>query len=357
MSRLTFGLRPSPFVATSVLRFHAEKYLTNHPAAAQAIMQSFYVDDFISGATTEDEAVMLQQTLCQVLQEAGMNLRKWRSSSQTVLDSIPAELKETNPIQELLGENAQKALGIHWHTKEDAFYISTPTLDSTDHVTKRMVARGVASLYDVMGLIAPYHMTGKIILQSLWAEGIKWDEDIPSEKLVQWQQWLSQLKTISKLPIQRFVGGVTEHTHLNGFSDSSNKAYAAVIYMCSGSQQPQLVWCKARVSPLKQRTLPEMELEAARLLAMALAHLSTTLEVPLLRCSAWTDSEIVLAWMQKPLHKLTTFVANRVAAIYETIPGVSWRHVGTEDNPADLPSRGMAAEELVTSQLWWHGPP
>ncbi|XP_046868552.1 uncharacterized protein LOC124461007 [Drosophila willistoni] len=29
----------------------------------------------------------------------------------------------------------------------------------------------------------------------------------------------------------------------------------------------------------------------------------------------------------------------------------------SEDNPADLPSRGLSAQELVHKDLWWHGPP
>ena len=237
MSKLTFGIRPSPFVATSILRFHSKKYVDSHPAAAQAILQSFYVDDFISGANTAEEAVKLQQTLCQVLREACLKLCKWRSSSKQVLESIPEELRESDPIQEQLGQDAQKALGIHWHTEEDALYISTPTIDASDHVTKRMVARGVASLYDVMGLVAPYHMTGKILLQTLWAEGTKWDQDIPQETLQSWRQ------IIRSHPISRFAGKVSGSTQLHGFSDSSNRAYAAVIYIYQPNSQSQVIWC------------------------------------------------------------------------------------------------------------------
>ncbi len=73
----------------------------------------------------------------------------------------------------------------------------------------------------------------------------------------------------------------------------------------------QIIWCKARVCPLKTRTLPEMELESARLLALSMAHLSNLLDIPQYNCHCWTDSQIVLAWLQKPLHKLVTFVANK----------------------------------------------
>ena len=39
------------------------------------------------------------------------------------------------------------------------------------------------------------------------------------------------------------------------------------------------------------------------------------------------------------------------------IPIESWNHCPRYENPADLPSRGMSAEALQESQIWWHGPP
>lgn len=33
-----------------------------------------------------------------------------------------------------------------------------------------------------------------------------------------------------------------------------------------------------------------------------------------------------------------------------------WKHVRTLENPADVISRGISAEELLTSKLWWEGP-
>ncbi len=130
----------------------------------------------------------------------------------------------------------------------------------------------MASLYDVMGLVAPYHMTGKILLQTLWAESTKLDQDIPQETLQPWQQWISQLQIIRSHPTSRFAGRVSGSTQLRRFSDSSNRAYAAVIYIYQPNSQSQVIWCQARVFPLKQRTLPEMELEAPRLLATSLRN-------------------------------------------------------------------------------------
>ena len=35
----------------------------------------------------------------------------------------------------------------------------------------------------------------------------------------------------------------------------------------------------------------------------------------------------------------------------------SWAYVPSSSNPADIPTRGMIAQELIDSDLWWYGPP
>ncbi len=37
--------------------------------------------------------------------------------------------------------------------------------------------------------------------------------------------------------------------------------------------------------------------------------------------------------------------------------GQRWRHVRTEENPADLASKGVSPSDLIHSTLWWNGPP
>ncbi|GFX74832.1 integrase catalytic domain-containing protein [Trichonephila clavipes] len=70
----------------------------------------------------------------------------------------------------------------------------------------------------------------------------------------------------------------------------------------------------------------------------------------------WSDSTIVLAWIQKEPNLLKTFVANRVATIQHLINQEQWHHVSSEQNPADLVSRGLDPSSLLNNSLWWNGP-
>ena len=47
-------------------------------------------------------------------------------------------------------------------------------------------------------------------------------------------------------------------------------------------------------------------------------------------------------------------VGNRVSHIMQLVPPDRWRHVRSQDNPADCASRGLFPSELLTHKLWWN---
>ena len=113
---------------------------------------------------------------------------------------------------------------------------------------------------------------------------------------------------------------------------------------------------KSRVAPIKRLTIPRLELCGAQLLAQLIHHVRQVLDIPLSHVHAWTDSTIVLNWLDGNPRRFKTYVGNRVSTIIDLIPPDKWKHVRSADNPADGASRGLYHSELLDHSLWWNGP-
>ena len=150
--------------------------------------------------------------------------------------------------------------------------------------------------------------------------------------------------------IPRFIGN--SNCQLLCFCYASTKAYASVIYLSSDAGV-NLLFSKARVAPIKKLGTPRLELLAVLIGVRMLNLVQEQLQLPMEKKFLWTDNQCVLHWImsKKPL---TTFVQNRVKEITET-KDISFRYVETSQNPADLATRGVSAQDLDNCELWWHG--
>ena len=185
MTRVTFGVSASPFLAVRTLHQTADEHGEDYPKATQHIKNSFYVDDFLGGADNTEEAVLLFHQIREILQKGGFQLRKWRTSSQEVLNRIPADLQETNPIKDSTAVNSQthsKALGLLWDSNLDVMSpaISSATLTSP---TKRGLVSAIFKNYDVLGWMSPTTLQMKILILGLWKTGKGWDDAAPEEAI------------------------------------------------------------------------------------------------------------------------------------------------------------------------------
>ena len=117
-----------------------------------------------------------------------------------------------------------------------------------------------------------------------------------------------------------------------------------------------LVTAKTKVAKKNPPTIPRLELCGAVLLTKLMNNVAAVLTIPLENIRAWTDSSIVLAWLDGRPREFKQFVANRVSFVLEHTRPQTWKHVPTLINPADCASRGMTPEELLHHELWWRGP-
>ena len=183
----------------------------------------FYVDDVLTSADTLPDAIHLPTTLNELLAKACMTLRKWRSSSKELMDTVPANLQESQPTQHITSpHDCHKALGIHWDTTKDTFHVATPKLEDSATRTKRQVLSDVAKTFDVLGFFSPITVTLKVLLQKLWQLNLGWDDNIPTKLSGIWYTWRKELPLITSHPTQRFYHSPDRQVHhlqIHGFCD------------------------------------------------------------------------------------------------------------------------------------------
>ena len=358
----TYGLRSSPFISIRTLHQLADDWESTHPGskASETIRRNIFVDDILTGMDSVSEAQQLKLELMALMHSAGYELRKWSSNSKELLQDLPGDHCEQPHQFDNDDKSFIKVLGIQWDPTSDSlsYQINIP---SGQAVTKRNILSTIARLYDPCGYCNPIIFRFKVLLQTLFMDGLNWDEPVPDPIICQWEKMIVDLQQLSKLCIPRcMVIPQAVSYSLHGFGDASEKGYASCVYLrtedSSGNTWVRLVIAKSRVAPKKSRqTIPKLELSAAHLTCQLLNHVAESYEgsVDFKSINAWSDSSIALTWIHSKPHLLQTFECNRVQFIQNSERTLKWRHIQSELNPADIASRGMPARDLIYSELWW----
>jgi len=123
----TDGNSSAPYLATRCLKKQADDNKCQYPRAAQVLSNDYYVDDLLSGTSTIEDAIKLQEEIASLLQAAGFKLRKWASSHFTFLDNIPRELQETQQTLSPDNEEGVITIGFLWNPTNDQFQVKNNT--------------------------------------------------------------------------------------------------------------------------------------------------------------------------------------------------------------------------------------
>ena len=154
MNRVTFGVSSSPHLVVRTLQQTAHDHGAHQPDTTWHVNHSFYVDDLLAGADTPEAAIRLHRELRGMLEKGGFDLRKWRSSSDEVLDHINPSLLEKLPTKDLVDRHSAsypKALEVEWDSARDTMATSI-TLPTAYTSTKRGIISDVAKTFDILGL-------------------------------------------------------------------------------------------------------------------------------------------------------------------------------------------------------------
>eukprot|EP00112_Aurelia_sp_Birch-Aquarium-sp1_P026220 Seg9160.2 transcript_id=Seg9160.2/GoldUCD/mRNA.D3Y31 product="hypothetical protein" protein_id=Seg9160.2/GoldUCD/D3Y31 len=329
---LTFGDKPAPAMAQIALRKTAEECKEIKPEAAKVQTKYVYMDAICESVDTVEEAKKLAEDIDIVLKNGGFQVKGWISNKEIYKES--QHEVESDTIKMLQGEADEKVLGIAWDRKSDTLSLKVKSdlmklIDEEEHLpenvtlTKRKILSEVAKIYDPIGLAAAFIIRAKIGMQEIWQTGIDWDTEIPTAAQGKWIELFKEMKELD-----------------NKIED--------------GKFDVRFIAAKSRVAPLKQLTIPRLELQAAVLASRLAKTIQEESRIQFKDVKFFTDSSIALSWIQSPSRNYKPFVSSRLGEIQSNSDPSQWRHIPSEDNVADDLSRGIHVHEL--NGRWMHGP-
>ena len=134
----------------------------------------------------------------------------------------------------------------------------------------------------------------------------------------------------------------TECDKVHVFVDASAVAVAAVAYLktvpkLANDVETCYLIGKSKVAPIKQISIPKLELEAA---VNGVRLFST-----IIRSTLWTGSQVVLDWLSTN-KKQTVFVAIHFKEILASTDAYQWKHVTNKENPTDHETLGLKPDKI-----------
>ena len=358
-----FGAKSSPCCAAFALRRTASENVTGASQdVVDAVLRNIYVDDMCVSCITEKDASDLVTQLCPLLASGGFYLTKFLSNNRTVLEQLsPEDLAGHVNLSGKLP--VHKTLGVFWDASSDLLKVKVNI--KTKPNTRRGLLSMIGQTYDPLGIIQPFLLPARRLLQEACQSNLGWDQNISEIPGLEqgWDCWFGSLPKLEQVEVIRCIlpDNNTKRVELHTFSDASTVGYGACSYLRSVCSDG-VVYCnlnmgKSRVAPIKRISIPRLELVAAVLSARLSNLIKNELDLTIDEEYYWTDATVVLRYINNSSSRFEMFIANRVELLHTLTSVTQWRYVPTNENPADLSSRGIPPKMCCSADLWFKGPP
>jgi len=356
---IVFGFVASPFILQNVIRYHVSSYPDDR--CSRLLKENMYVDNLFFSGNDSEELLKLYEDACNRMAEGGFELRSWSTNCAQLEEQFQADNRvppeKTDP----------KVLGYRYNSETDQLKLENLKFESEKNCTKRNILACTAQVFDPLGFTLPVTVSTKRLLRQLWKLKLDWDEDVPEELAKEWLKIKEDLKRLSTITFNRKA--YQRDVELFVFCDSSKILYGFTCYARYKSGEDidtGMIFAKAKIAPIKEKSLPTLELLAVFLAMKCLPTILTALESKVKHLTIAVDAQVVLSWiLTSNVKSKNVFAKNRVKDIDASRTEIKqkfdidckFRYVPTEGNPADLLTRGISFHEFISKKTeWLHGP-
>ena len=233
----------------------------------------------------------------------GFHLTKFGINSKHVLLSMP-EMDRRNGLQDQelrLGTlSTEKVFGINWDKKRDKLGYCIKFKEKPG--TKRGMLSMVSSIYDRFGLVTPFLLESRRIVQMLCNNQLACDDPVDEGIQEKWTKWKCNLNILKDIKLRRCYKpqgfGQVVSCSLHHFCNASENGYGQVLYVrlvnATGKIHCSLVIAKSQVAPIKYTSIPRLELAASVLSTKMSAIIWKELQYEDIVVYYWTDSQVLL---------------------------------------------------------------
>ena len=148
-----------------------------------------------------------------------------------MVNSLPVD-KRAPSVREcdLSKAPIERALGAHWHIENDTFKFSITFKDLSQPRIRSSLVSTITSIYDPLGLVAPFLLKGRKITQAVSKLKGSWEDEVPQELMMKWEEWRLELLGLQDIEVNRCYkpkGFVPVSASLHCFSDACKIGYGA----------------------------------------------------------------------------------------------------------------------------------
>lgn len=263
------------------------------PDVRAFIERDFYIDDALKSFATESEAISVIKRAQEMLSCSCLRLLKITiNSAEDRANSIKDLHFSTDEVP------MQRSLGISWNILTDTFTFQVQ--EDNKPFTRRGVLSTINSIFDPLGYLSPVTIQGRSLLRQLTMESGEWDSPLPENLKAEWLKWKGSLSCLQELQIPRC------YTSLSPSAASSRELCVFADAFVLG---------KAKLAPVKETTIPRLELCAA-VLAVEIAEFAVSnMDLHMNSVSFFSDSKVVLGYVNNEQRRFCVYVSNRVQRI------------------------------------------
>ena len=381
------GNKPSTGISGVAVKEATKLEIFEHdyPVAREALDRNSYVDNTNTGADTHEQLRKNIQEIEYVAGKGGFYYKPWIVSGDKNPDVL---IGPTTDISE-------KNLGVIWLVTKDLLQVRPKVAYGGNSRRGKLVylqpllndiEKAIplklrlcdclsvhAKCYDPLGLVLPVKMNGNLLFRfTLFVlrkdckfKSIPWDQVIPEKLLKKWLSYFSMLEALKDVTFPRSVqpdlADPEVKPDLIEFGDGNEDAFGALAYLrwtlLDGSKEVRLLMAKAKLAPLTHKgEVVKCELSSATYIARLKVFIlrETNLKIGLYR--HFIDSQIVQYMIRKDSYSYNTFAGIRVAEIQKKTDVEDWFHIPSEENIADVLTRGTAPDKIGSGSVWQQGP-